>query len=69
MARYRTRYKKRYNYKPRRRPRRRKSGMAIKKAHKDMLKGAGIGSAILVFVPDTYRRLKEFVDSFKGVSS
>ena len=52
MRRRKSRYKKRYNARPRRRYKKRNSGM--KKAHKDMLKGAGVATAILVFSQDTY---------------
>ena len=46
------RYKSRYKRRPRRRRKRRQTGM--KKATKDMLKGAGVATAILVFSQDTY---------------
>jgi hypothetical protein len=60
MARYRSRYKRRFRKKPRRRYRRRASGM--KKATKDMLKGGGVATAILVFIPNIYAQIKGFVD-------
>jgi hypothetical protein len=51
MRRYKTRYKSRYK-KRRKRSYKRNSGM--KKATKDMLKGAGVATAILVFSQETY---------------
>ena len=51
MRRYKSRMKSRYKRRPRRR-KRRQSG--LKKAHKDMLKGGAVATAILVFSQDTY---------------
>ena len=52
MRRRKSRYKRRYKSRPRRRYKKRNSGM--KKSTKDMLKGAGVATAILVFSTDTY---------------
>lgn len=60
MARYRARYKRR----PKRRRRRRQSGM--KKATKDMLKGGGVATAILVFIPNIYTQIGEFFGRVRG---
>jgi hypothetical protein len=60
MRRYKTRYKSNYKRKrPRRRSYKRNSGM--KKATKDMLKGAGVATAILVFSQDTYATISQWL--------
>jgi len=58
MRRYKTRYKSRYNKK---RPRKRsyKGSSGMKKSTKDMLTGAGVATAILVFSADTYKMIVE----------
>lgn len=58
MRRYKTRYKSRYK-KRRKRSYKRNSGM--KKATKDMLKGAGVATAILVFSQETYAWISQKV--------
>tara|TARA_B100001250_G_C19382439_1_gene606823 strand:- start:74 stop:265 length:192 start_codon:yes stop_codon:yes gene_type:complete len=63
MARYRTRYKRK------RRKRRYKRNSGMKKATKDMLKGGGVATAILVFIPEVYASIKQyFPQSFGGQS-
>ena len=44
--------------KPKRRRRRRKQ-TGMKKAHKDMLQGAGVATALLVFIPTIYIKIAE----------
>tara|TARA_B100001250_G_scaffold272461_1_gene235276 strand:- start:1546 stop:1743 length:198 start_codon:yes stop_codon:yes gene_type:complete len=48
------RYRRFKSYsKPKRRRRRRKQ-TGMKKAHKDMLQGAGVATALLIFIPTFY---------------
>jgi hypothetical protein len=47
----------RYSKPKRRRRRRKQTGM--KKAHKDMLQGAGVATALLIFIPTIYVKIAE----------
>ena len=38
----------------------------MKKAHKDMLKGSAVATAILVFIPNTYVQIKQFIDQARA---
>ena len=38
----------------------------MKKAHKDMLKGSALATAILVFIPNTYASIVQFINQARS---